>query len=114
MPHTLILQIDRGVLAFEFFPTGRRWHHSGAFRLQHCNAKKGSQPIDSANFPGQPEQISYSLETGGTHEAFCARVMAKGGKNHGIGYSSRGAGLQCDAGAIFTGIAPKVSERHLE
>jgi hypothetical protein len=58
------------LLALSFFTFMAAAIISGFVVFNIVTPRSGSQPIDLANFPGHPEQISYSVEGGGTREGW--------------------------------------------
>lgn len=58
------------VLALSFFTFVAAAIISGFLLYNIVTPRTGSQPIDLANFPGHPEQISYSGGSAGTHEGW--------------------------------------------
>jgi hypothetical protein len=58
------------VLALSFFTFVAAAIISGFLVYNIVTPRGGSQPIDLANFPGHPEQISYSVESVGTREGW--------------------------------------------
>ncbi|PYU24059.1 MAG: hypothetical protein DMG32_14765 [Acidobacteria bacterium] len=58
------------LLALSFFTFVAAAIISGFLVYNVVTPRSGSQPIDLANFPGHPEQISYSVESAGTREGW--------------------------------------------
>src|SRR5437588_4348884 len=58
------------LLALSFFTFVAAAIISGFLVYNIITLRSGSQPIDLANFPGHPEQISYSVESAGTREGW--------------------------------------------
>jgi hypothetical protein len=58
------------LLALSFFTFVAAAIISGFLVYNVITLRSGSQPIDLANFPGHPEQISYSVEGAGTREGW--------------------------------------------
>src|SRR5260370_6665806 len=57
-------------LALSFFTFVAASIISGFVVYNIVTLRSGSQPIDFANFPGHPEQISYAVAGGGTREGW--------------------------------------------
>ncbi len=57
-------------LALSFFTLVAAAIISGFLVYNIVTPRSGSQPIDLANFPGHPEQISYSTEGGPAHDGW--------------------------------------------
>jgi pimeloyl-ACP methyl ester carboxylesterase len=58
------------VLALSFFTFVAAAIISGFLVYNIVTPRSGNQPIDLANFPGHPEQISYAVEGAGTREGW--------------------------------------------
>lgn len=58
------------LLALSFFTFVAAAIISGFLVYNIVTPRSGSQPIDLANFPGHPEQISYSVGSAGTREGW--------------------------------------------
>ena len=58
------------LLAISFFTFVAAAIISGFVVYNIVTPRSGSQPIDLANFPGHPEEISYSVQASGTRDGW--------------------------------------------